>query len=266
MTRVMRIWLLVLLFAVLPSVGMAGHPSRIVSLDLCTDWMLLKYATPSTVLALSPWVREYPRAGLNTTLPSHDGSLEQILSLKPDLVIVGEFNASLLQQRLRKLGVHVAVLPLATTLQQVTAYEKAFLKLLGESGGRASIPVPAMTSQAASPAPRLLLLGANGGGTGEGTLENDVMLLAGWKNYVSAQGYVTVELERLISDPPDAIMWSAPASQALANSFMQHPALKRAIPASHWLATDFADWQCQGPWTWQRVKQLQQARQVWHAP
>ena len=73
--------------------------------------MLLNYARRSQVLAFSPLLYRYRTDNfpLQEELPHHDGSLEHILSLKPDLVISGEFNAPVLRQRLTQLGIKVVV-------------------------------------------------------------------------------------------------------------------------------------------------------------
>lgn len=78
------------------------------------------------------------------------------------------------------------------------------------------------------PGPRLLLLGPNGIGTGRGTMEDDILTRAGWDNDVQAQGYV-LDTERIATHPPDAVLWAAPSSRALANRFAEHPVLKRVI-------------------------------------
>jgi iron complex transport system substrate-binding protein len=236
-------------------------PSRILSLDLCTDWMLAKYANPSQVLALSPLVHQYPVNWLENSWPTHDGSLEQILELKPDLVITGEYNALLLRQRLQELGIKVAILKLPKNLGQMTEYEKHFLSLIGASSTLVKQPV---LSQAVSQTnrhshnrqPRLLLLGANGIGTGQQTFENDIIKHAGWANYLHANGYINLDLEQIVSDPPDAILWSAPASTALSNLFAQHPVLKQVVPKNRWLTTEHWKWRCPGPWTWDLVNEL----------
>jgi iron complex transport system substrate-binding protein len=239
----------------------ADNPERIVSLDLCTDWMLLTYADPRQVLALSPLSRQFHLNGQAHNLNVHDGSLEQVLALEADVVISGEFNAPLLRQRLQALGVRVVALPQATTLQEVRDYEQTFAKLIGYDNLHPLSLTKTNVRQDDNPS--LLLLGANAGGTGTGTLEHEIINAAGWKNYVNERGYITLNLEQLVANPPDAIMWSAPASQALAYHFKQHPALKKVINKGAWLQTDFGGWQCQGPWTWQRINQLQQAKQRW---
>lgn len=61
-----------------------------------------------------------------------------------------------------------------------------------------------------------------------------------------------------MADPPDAILFAAAPERALANSFAQHPALRRAIAPKAWLSTDYWRWQCPGPWMWDLIGQLNQ--------
>lgn len=228
---------------------------RVISLDLCSDWMLARYADRAQVAALSPLNRRYPVAWLDANWPSHDGSLEDILQRKPDLVLAGEYNALLLRGRLQTLGIRVEVLPLPQTLLQVQAYQQQVLQLLGQPSTLIEqLPAPVIPS---GPRQRLLLLGANGIGTGRDTLESQLIEHAGWSNYLRHTGHADLALEQIINDPPDAIVWAAPSSHALANQFAQHPALKRAIASERWLATEDWRWQCPGPWMWQLIGELQ---------
>ena len=231
-------------------------PGRLVSLDLCLDWMVAHYVPRTQVAALSPMQKRYPIDWVGPQWPPHNGSLEQIYALQPDQVVVGQFTNTLLRQRLQALGLSVEVLPLPTTLAQVAAYERQFLHAVKLPESLASTPPPAL------PAPRtpqrLLLLGANGIGTGRGTLENEILERAGWTNYLSAGGYQRLDLEQVVADPPDAILWAAPEHRALANQFAEHAALEHAVPAERWLTTDYWRWQCPGPWTWELIGQLHQ--------
>ena len=233
---------------------MAQPAGKIVSLDLCTDWMLARYADPAQVAALSPLHRQYPVAWLDDSWPIHDGTLERIVALKPDLVITGQYNAPQLRSRLKTLGLRVEVLPLPTNLEAIGDYERRFLSLIGKPTALASVP-PA-SRQPAVPARRLLLLGANGIGTGRGTFEDGVLERAGWSNYLRDDGYIHLDLERIVIDPPDAILWAAPSSRALANRFAEHPVLRRAVSRELLLTTDYWRWQCPGPWTWELIEQL----------
>lgn len=248
----------------LPVVATASPvPSRVVSLDLCTDWMLARHLPRERVAALSPFHRRYPVAWVGLDWPAHDGSLEQVLAHKPDLVITGQYNALGLRQRLQALGVRVVVLPLPDTLARITAYEHMLLDAVGQPRGRARQPSGSHADGASSGAvpggvarPRLLLLGANAIGTGRGTLEHDVISRAGWDNAVVRQGHVALDMEALVRHPPDAILWAAPQHAAQANRFGSHPVLQEVVPTSRWMRSDYWRWQCPGPWTWDLVEQL----------
>lgn len=242
------------LLALLPPPGLAGPARRVVSLDLCTDWMLTTHAGRARVAALSPLSLQYPAPWMETGWPTHDGSLERILQLQPDLVITGEYNALLLRGRLRDLGVRVEILPLPKSLADATAYEKRLLELLGLPAARAGAPGPA--AETSTRRKRLLLLGPNGIGTGRGGFEDDIIETAGWTNYLRQEGQIRLDLERIALDPPDAVVWAGSSGNALAKRFAEHPVLRRAVPEERWLATDYWRWQCPGPWSRDLVRQL----------
>ena len=250
---------------VLLSVLLAGSlpawaaPERILSLDLCMDWLLAVHADAEQVAALSPLHQRYQLPFPIPDWPVHNGSLEQIYQLQPDLILVGEYNALLLRRRLEALSQPVATLPLPASLADIEAYERRFLQLIGQSPAQAT-PAPPPARPAAN-APRLLLLGANGIGTGSGTFEDQILRQAGWRNYLAAAGYISLDLEQLVADPPDAILWSAPASPSLASRFADHPALRRVVIEDRWLSTDYWRWQCPGPWTWELIEQLKRKRE-----
>ena len=118
-----------LLGLALLSAGARADAARgIVSLDLCTDWMLLKFARPSQVRAYSPLLYKYQADWVPDDLPVHDGSLEHILQLDAGLLISGEYNAILLRKRLQQLGKQVAVLSLPNTLDSIRRYQAEFLE------------------------------------------------------------------------------------------------------------------------------------------
>lgn len=239
------------------------HPEnsyqRIVSLDLCMDWLLVYHADLAQVTALSPLHLRYPLPINTDHWPVHDGSLEHIFRLDPDLVLVGEFNALMLRSQLQRLHIPVQIIPLPRSLLEVTQYENTLMNLLhipfSETPER-------MMSEPDPAAPRLLLLGANGVGTGLETFEDQLITQAGWRNYLTDQGYLSLDLEQLVTDPPDAILWAAPESAALANQFAQHPVLSKKVPENAWLTTDYWRWQCPGPWTWELIDQLAELREA----
>ncbi|MCP4470387.1 MAG: ABC transporter substrate-binding protein [Gammaproteobacteria bacterium] len=234
--------------------GARIHAARdIVSLDLCSDWMLLKFADPSQVRAYSPLLYKYQADWVPDGLPVHDGSLEHILQLDAGLLISGEYNAILLRKRLQQLGGNVEVLSLPTTLDGIHRYQAEFLELIDAS------PNSAAADWDRTYAPRhesLLLLGPNGIGTGADTLENDLLRKAGWDNYIEASGYVSLRMERIVADPPDAIYSSAPLSNSLANLFVRHPAIRSLMPENEAPRGEDWRWECPGPWSLELIQEL----------
>jgi iron complex transport system substrate-binding protein len=244
------------LVAVLLLFQQTGHskkPEGIISLDLCTDWMLLRYADRAQVLAFSPLLYRYQADWVPDGLPVHDGSLEHILQLEPDLLIAGEYNAILLRKRLEQLGKRVEVLPLPENLPDIKDYQREFLSII-EADEKAVVTELATEFPLKQKA--LLLLGSNGIGTGRNTLENDLLVKAGWDNYIAHSGYVNLELEKIVANPPDAIYWSAPASNSLANLFANHPAIRSITKDSRLSSDEHWRWQCPGPWSLDLIKVL----------
>jgi iron complex transport system substrate-binding protein len=259
--RLASVWscLCALGFGLCASLALANPPpTRIVSLDLCSDWLLAHDAPDNLSVTLSPLVGRFPLPEGTVEWPIHNGSLEHVLSLRPDVVLVGEFNAFMLRQRLASLGVKVVVLPLAQSLDDLAGMEATMMALTGRTTSAwplmpQTIPVQASGRRHG----RLLLLGPNGYGTGRNTLEDSLITRAGWVNYIEHNGHVKLDLEAVAAHPPDAIVWSAPRHAALANEFAQHPVLQRAVPPERWIKTDDWRWQCPGPWMIRLIEQLQ---------
>ena len=83
--------------AILASVSSAGAaPRRVVSLNPCLDAILLEVADPAQITALSRYSRD-PRlsavANVARRFPSTGGSAEEVVALKPDLVLTSGMGA-----------------------------------------------------------------------------------------------------------------------------------------------------------------------------
>ncbi len=254
MAYMFRRFLAFLVFCLLFGPTSHAEPAtRIISLDLCTDWMLLKYAGRSQVRAYSSLLYRYHADWVPQNLPVHNGSLEQILELDPELLITGEYNAILLRKRLLQLGRTVKVLPLPQGLDTIRDYQQLFLSIINAGSDTTDTDWDKIYPKRNQ---SLLLLGANGIGTGRGTLENDLLVRAGWDNYIQQSGYVNLQLEQIVANPPDAIYWSAPSSNSLANLFVSHPTIKKIMGISKTPREENWRWQCPGPWSLELIDEL----------
>lgn len=233
-------------------------PQRVVSLDLCTDWLISQYADPTQVVGYSALSAHSGGPEGRTLMPLHDGHLESIIALKPDLVLVGQYNAWALRSRLKQLGLPVEILPLPTTLIEVDQQMQLVAKKLGHY--ERYVDYLSSTKPIEPHGETMLILGANGIATGIQTFENQLIEYAGWTNYITRPGYTEIDLEKVIAHPPSRLMTSSPDSAALANQIMENPIWYKVLNKKDIASTQYWAWQCPGPWTFQLVEQLKQ----WH--
>lgn len=188
----------------------------------------------------------------------HYGSLEEIIALAPDLVLVGEYNAWALRSRLAQLGIRVEVLPLPDSLDKIDRQQALLFELLDlplEQNDRA---LNDATSNVHSTEISVLKIGANGIATGRETFESSLIERAGFTNYIRASGYQTVDLETVIANPPDRVIFSSPKTPALANLVINHRVWQLLVSPEHLWYSDDLEWQCPGPWTFNLLEHLSQ--------
>ena len=99
--------LLVLQGAIPPPVAASGKPSRVVSINLCTDQILLQLVDRDriasvTYLATDPAISYYADRAIG--IKKNHGLAEEILPLKPDLILAGTFTSRPTTLLLKKLG------------------------------------------------------------------------------------------------------------------------------------------------------------------
>lgn len=231
----------------------------IVSLDLCMDWMLAYFSSPIQIAAFSPIHKRYPSPlfindSWRNRAVVHDGAIESIILTSPNKILVSQYNALVLRNRLAQLNYTVTVFNHPESLDAVEDYQRDFLVAIGLSPDKA-VAKPAKRV-GFSPPQTLLVLGANGIGAGLDTFEDSLITHAGWRNYLTTPGHIALDIEAIVVNPPDAVLWSAPRSPALANQFAEHAALQKVVPKSRWIKTDYWRWMCPGPWTWELIDQL----------
>lgn len=102
----------------------AQAPQRVMSLNICTDQLLLALAPERRIASVTFMVREpqplryWPVAG---RVPVNHGSAEEVLAAKPDLVLTGPFISPLTRSLLEKSGAKILQVPLAESFEQIRA-------------------------------------------------------------------------------------------------------------------------------------------------
>src|SRR5262249_55864983 len=104
---VSRLLALVLGFACAATAA-AAPPRRIVSLNLCTDQLLLALVPPGRIASLTWLARtdgDATQRAQAAVLPSNRGSAEEVLAAHPDLVLAGRYTTGTTRALLRRVGV-----------------------------------------------------------------------------------------------------------------------------------------------------------------
>lgn len=215
-------------------------PRRIVSLNNCLDAMLVHLADRGQIAALSHYARDPRGSTVATqakTLPFTWESAEEVIALRPDLVLASQHSALATRNALKRLHVPVQRFKLPKSVAESLGQVRALAGLIGH-GPRGEVLVARIEAAiaAATPAPNARRLDAliyqpNGFAAGPGTLIDEMMTRAGFDNVARRYGLKTwgnVGLERLLADPPRVLLVGepAPGARSWADRVMTHPALK----------------------------------------
>jgi iron complex transport system substrate-binding protein len=231
------------LLAPAPS-GAAEAPRRIVSLNVCTDELVLALADPGQIAALSVYAADPGLSFLAAKAAAfpHDAkSAEQVVAEKPDLVLAGTFTKRATRDILTNLGYSLTLVPPANTVDQSIQQIRQVAALVGHpdrgealvaqiEGARAR--ATAVVAGAKITAANYQRRGYVGGGK---TLTADVLKIVG---LIDAGGPLAgsfggfVSLEKIVANPPDVIVVAAasPPAEDQGSALLSHPALNELYP------------------------------------
>lgn len=237
----------------------AAQPAeRVVSLNLCTDQMLMLLA-PGKVAALSPLARDPALSFVAreaAAVPVVRASVEAVLRLHPDLVLATHYGAQTTLAALQREGVPLLRTALPQDFAGIRTMTRTLAAALGVPERGEALLATMDATLAAVPGPkhmvRALVWQPRGVTGGPGTLADAILHAAGLTN--AADG-TPMGLEALLRHPPDLLVIpTAPAYPSLATELLDHPALiglqRRAIPPPLTI--------CAGPFTARAVALLAQ--------
>ncbi len=250
-------------------------PERVASINLCADQLLLLLAAPGQIASLSNLATDssgsyyYQRA---VSYPLNRGTAEQLVPLKPDLVIAGEYSKNHTVALLRELGIRVETLSIANSLPALMDNILQVAQWLGNPEQGESIVQELqqrldVLPQASQQRPRVAVYDPNGYTVGEGTMRGQVLKLAGWHNVAEDVGisdYGRLSLEQLIGLAPDALFESnfSPGTYSRGQALSQHPALRKTGLAPIVMEIPSRMTICAGPWTLDVIEALFRQRQT----
>jgi iron complex transport system substrate-binding protein len=248
---------------------MAGpRPERIVSTNVCTDQLLLLLADRDRIAALSNLSEDPALSNMAEAangLRKNGARAEEIVPLKPDLVLANQWTGATANRFLQGLGIDVFVVPDARSFAEIEATLQRLGARLGEPQ-RAAALVENMRVRLAAAARRTiagtaLVYEPNGYTPSRGTLSDAVLEAAGWTNLAPQLGVVTygvAPLERVVMTRPDLLIFDGQnhAAGSRAQALLQHPALRSVAKTAEVMQMPGRLWLCAGPWTVEAVERL----------
>lgn len=258
-----------------PAQDPAGRPHRVVSLNLCTDQLVLGLADTAQIAAVSFLAQDgalSPLAEKARALPVNRGRLEEVVALQPDLVVAGRFGAQQTVARLRQLGVKVLELDIAQDFETVAGQIESLAVILGQAGrgqamaGELRARIRLLHANRPARPPVAIILDANGLTLGADTLADAVLQLAGYENAarrLGLRGLARIGLEQAIASDGEVLILNDTdvAWPSLGQALLDHPALARRFAGITRVAVPRKLWLCGGPAALEAAELLARARQ-----
>jgi iron complex transport system substrate-binding protein len=243
-----------------------ARPMRIVSLDYCADQYVLELIEPARIAALSPDARasfSFHRARA-AGLRQVRARVEDVLALRPDLVIRSYGGGSAAADLLTRAGVPVLQIGYADDLASVRRNLLAVAQGLGEAGRGDAVARDfdrrlAAIRPADAMRPATLYLTSGGATSGPGTLVDEMLGAAGQTNFERTPGWHAIPLERLAFEQPDRVAVAAfdgPTGWSAA----RHPVVAATRAARPTTRLDGAWTACGGWFVLSAVERLASAR------
>lgn len=214
--------------------------SRVVSLNPCLDAILVRLAPRHQIAAISHFSRISQQSNiypLAQTLPITHETAEEIVSLRPDLVLSSKHSSRATRNALERLGIPVELFGVPQTIEESLEQVDRIGALTGHAD-RASFLRNQITrhieQSRVRPNERRLkavVFQPNGFAAGHGTLMSEMMEIAGFENVAGRYGvgkWGNLSLEQIIANPPEVLLSGAGSqgARSWAERIMLHPALR----------------------------------------
>lgn len=248
------------------------RPQRIVSMNQCTDELLLKLADPQQIQSVTHFIKD-PSVSWDAEqaerYPSNQGHVEELLDYAPDLILVGEFNARSSVMMLQELGLNVHVFRHPQGISDVYEQIHRVAHLVGYPERGAKLVTQIRTHFEAQPKPgrplQAVVYQPNGFTMGRNSVVEDVLAAAGYVNAAADWGdgqYSYYPLEQLIERQPDVLILDPQSlgTPALAHQILRHPALAQAFGDLRLIEMPPQAWSCGGPHLTSAVTLLRELR------
>lgn len=256
--------LVLFLLALAAGPGATAHarPRAVVSLNLCTDQLLLALADPEQIASVSYLARDPSiswLAGRARRFPANAGRGEAIVFSGADLVLAGGFGSHAKRDLLERQGLEVMALDAWRSLEEGRGQIRVLAQRLGhpDRGEGMVEEIDSALARAkgiAPPGRSILVIYRRGWVPGSDSFLSEILRHMGFvlhqERLALEQGGV-VRLESVVARPPDYALVDAAAARTIdqGSAFLVHPALLDAIPPHRRLTVSGKLLLCGGPAT-----------------
>lgn len=251
-----------------------AKPQRIVSLNLCTDQILLDLVPRERIAGLSELVADRMlsgRADAARGIPLVRGHAEEVMALAPDLVIAGALSTPASVDLLRRVGVNVVTAPLAGSFAGIRdviriVAEAAGVREAGEAmiarfdARLAAVAAPTEPDPGVTP-PSVVVYHLNSLASGPGSLLDEIVRAAGFRNASLGMRLGPagrLPLETLALEAPDMLVVATEpdAYRTITADNLRHPAFRTLLESRRNVTLPMPLWMCGTPDVAEAVERL----------
>ncbi|WP_439923903.1 ABC transporter substrate-binding protein [Nitrobacter sp. JJSN] len=239
----------------------AADLPRVASINVCTDQLLMTLADPSQILGLSPYARDAARswaAAEATKYRRLSGEAEDVLMLRPDLVVASLYMKRTTRELLKQQGMRIAEFDIAKSIDDVKGQIRRMGDLVGHPDraeaqvARLDAAIARAREAVARKSYRVLALSRRGWVSGDDSVTGALLSITGLSNAasgidISSGGFA--KLETIVADRPDFILISEgrDVAEDEGSALLLHPALEKLYPPSRRIVIPEDFTVCGGP-------------------
>jgi iron complex transport system substrate-binding protein len=239
-------------------------PQRVVSTFLCTDEYVFRLVPRAHIAALSflaadthPVVSTIQSAVAD--IPLTRASAEEVLTLRPDLVVMQQGTNPRLKAHLEAAHIPILEIPDANSLADIRRITRDLGRAFG-APDRAAALVGHMDSELAEAArdaehpPVQTLIYEPNGYANSGTVSDEILRASGIADVSGSFGETragTIPVEEIVASPPELLILSGEneSTPSRGDLILQHPALRSLSRTTFIARAALTPFLCPGPWS-----------------
>ncbi len=208
----------------------------------CVDAILEHVADPAQIASISHYSQDARATSVSlkwaAQFEANNGSAEDVIAARPDLVIAGPHVALPTLAALERLKIPVVKIAVPNSIAQSKAQIRDLATRIGHPGAGAQLNarIDAALAVSRHTGPTVSALIWQGGGLvpGEGTLADDMLRHTGFRNMAKSLGlgqWDILSLEAMLATPPQIVLSgdaNMDGADAGSNRMLNHPVMAKA--------------------------------------